>query len=928
MNYQNLEKEIKKYSEYFNHNQNTISKLSNYYKGVGKYGIKFINSLKQCLDEFNVEVLKGIGSTTYSKLLINIYNEKKSFIEKLRLFFTNIAINYGDKLAEYLSDYKRKSQELIVKFNLLNKGLKESKQQLDKWKEQYFDYCKSCLDLEHKIKPLLGQEEKKDLTNKLISQLNTNEEIKKIKKKNYKEEQTKLNKLLEFNEDTYIKITTSIENEDVERMQYISNFINNTNQNITGFIQDLNVYLNKINLLTKKLNAKNDWKTLRKEFDFSVEQDIGKNKRFILEEFLDYDTIKFSEDLTNRKNNMNNNKKLDRYKRILNMGKLYFTDLDNLTEEENDINKIIIKLISDENNINNDDFLRAIKYVENNIKHCGKFVDILATHFCEGKLILFKNYDNLNYLNNILIIILNFVFDYKNKLDICLIIIFIVEKAVFIGEGNPVYFFEIMSKKAFLESSSFWKDLIDTKINIVSQTDINKEYAKRMKNVVKKNSFFGLNDNIEGELMLKQIFNEKAGIYFLEVFYSFVKHFTHFNFYKQEEILNSFNSKYTIDKTVIDYFRLVIKSDNIYYKQNKSNKIINKSSNKILFDYKPNKSFKKIENKAIKCILFSLKYLSPNEYIKILCLSKKYTKHISRILYKQILLKKENMEIKAHLNIWKLLFNYKEIKEEYDYPKIIKSIKDQNKQIINEAIIQMDISRTYFSQNKEENKIKLGNILRAISDTFPKINYYQGMNQVAGFLLSLCDFNEEEAFYFFVSIIKHTEYCSIFEDNLARMNYLFYQFDRLLNLYLPGVYIFFNQSGINAGFFLSPWIITLCTNFFDDSNENKNTRNIMLILDMFFFSGVKNIIKCGIVLLKSLEKEILKNYSETLLPFLTGNLTKAEIIKGKNFEQFREEMLNIKYNITKELFDNIGEEFNIKKKISFFEEGNKISSAF
>ena len=86
--------------------------------------------------------------------------------------------------------------------------------------------------------------------------------------------------------------------------------------------------------------------------------------------------------------------------------------------------------------------------------------------------------------------------------------------------------------------------------------------------------------------------------------------------------------------------------------------------------------------------------------------------------------------------------------------------------------------------------------------------------------------------------------------------------------------------------------------------------------------------KFGLIILKQREKEILENYSEGLLPLLTGNLIKSEIIVGKYFDKFRDELIDNKFNIKQELFDNIMEEYRIKKNIEFFKEGNKISCAF
>ena len=202
------------------------------------------------------------------------------------------------------------------------------------------------------------------------------------------------------------------------------------------------------------------------------------------------------------------------------------------------------------------------------------------------------------------------------------------------------------------------------------------------------------------------------------------------------------------------------------------------------------------------------------------------------------------------------------------------------------------------------------------------------MNQIVAFLLNICDYNEEEAFYLFACILKYTEYSSIYENNLEKMNQLFYQLDRLLNLYLPQIYIHFSQSSINAGYFLSSWPITLYTNFFDDSDKNNNAKNIMMIWDLFIFSGLKIILQIGLIILKYKEKEILEKSWESLLPFLTGELLSSGILDNTHTEYLREELIGDNYKIKKELFDNMKEEFNIKKDIEFFKEGNKINSAF
>ena len=54
MNYQNIENEIKQYSEYFKLNQNILSKLSIYYKETGKQGLQFSIKIKKHLDDIYI----------------------------------------------------------------------------------------------------------------------------------------------------------------------------------------------------------------------------------------------------------------------------------------------------------------------------------------------------------------------------------------------------------------------------------------------------------------------------------------------------------------------------------------------------------------------------------------------------------------------------------------------------------------------------------------------------------------------------------------------------------------------------------------------------------------------------------------------------------------------------------------------------------
>ena len=466
---------------------------------------------------------------------------------------------------------------------------------------------------------------------------------------------------------------------------------------------------------------------------------------------------------------------------------------------------------------------------------------------------------------------------------------------------------------------------------MVAKIDIRKEFEKRRKNINSNtNGFFGKlfkggkkeeNENIENEILQSQILKENRNKYFTIVFYDFIKHFSNFNFLRADELLDSFLDDYNLDQQTINFFKKIIKSDKLCKKEKETNINQKNKDDNIIFNFKSNKQFRTITDKSLKSIMFSLKYLDKSEYTSILCLNKNFNKKMLKTIYKNLLLNKEQnkkLDIKKHLEIWKIILKYKEIKKEYDYAKIKESNKDPNKKIISSDIIDLDILRTFFTTNKEEKKEKLCNILKAIASELPELNYYQGMNQIAAFLLNICDDNEEEAFYIFMSFLKNSKYSTLFENDLAKMNCLFYQFERLLSLYLPEIHLFFKVSSINSGYFISPWFITLFTNtFIDDENKN-NAKSIMLIWDLFIFGGWKAIMKIGLILLKKKERYIMEKFSECLLPFLTGEILKSEILDSEHFNELMDVCNNSEFKISNILLKDLENEYDIKKSIEYF----------
>ena len=204
-------------------------------------------------------------------------------------------------------------------------------------------------------------------------------------------------------------------------------------------------------------------------------------------------------------------------------------------------------------------------------------------------------------------------------------------------------------------------------------------------------------------------------------------------------------------------------------------------------------------------------------------------------------------------------------------------------------------------------------MLKAISKELPSLNYCQGMNQIAQFLLDVCDYDEEEAFFVFLSLMKGSVYPSLFINELEKLNIIFYQFERILSHYYPEIYFYLIENKITPGFFASPWFITIFTDTFIDKKEINNKKIIMKIFDLFIFEGWEAIIKIGINLLKFNEVKILKTPMEELLNFLTNDIIKSKFFDKDNLNCVVEAELKI--IIEQNILDEINEQYQLKKSL-------------
>ena len=953
----NLEKEIKSYTELNKQYEITFTKFILFFRTFATEGTKMIEKSNKFLEEYFIELRKEPSASTNNITFLSFYNDINRALNKLKTIFNDININIAEKLNEVLKKMVNNNNNGLERFTKLSQTINENKLKLEKFKYNYFNACKNVIEQEKRIIKLRDNKKVKEedfiKNNEILGKYESTAEN---LESTYKSELNKFNKLLETSENTYNEIIKTFKDEYHNKLKSIYDSLEQLNKNVNTSNEINNELSFKINKACKCLNIERDLTLFSEKNNYYNEN----KKRFLTEKFLDYKL--FINDEKNKKNNskenINLNKDiLNKYKKIINLGKAKGEDklqneeiIEFKNDEEKNVNEYLINLLKDENKIDKKKFEFISEFINKNPKNINLVMDVLLNQFKKSSFIKLANLDNLNLLSQLLNSILFIATKNQNVFEANYIVIFLAEKMIYFTKDNiynKYYMNKILSKNFIFSDQKFWMDLIVKKIKMLgdviinmqmekiekerNETNKNEKMFKKMKGIFNIGGKNKENIMIENEILYGQLYEEKLPIFAVQVIEEYINHFSNFNFDQKiaSKLILDLNDKYKFDDSFVTYFMAKLNS-NMCLSENSSQKEIKEINyDKLYFNSAFNSiiKYKHVFDPKLRGLIYSLSYLELKDFPKLFALNKVYNKELVKIIYKNILIKYHDMDIKTHLNIWKILLDYYNIKKLYNYSEIKKQLgipstieeimKNFNIEDFQNSkdIIDLDIVRTHFSNNKTENQLKIRNILKSIRQAKYNLKYCQGMNYVAAFLLNITN-DEEEAFYLFLSIFDCTDYGKLFVDDLAKLKKYFYVFGRLLNVLLPELDFYLKDNKVDVSYFVSPWLITLFTNTFQNIKDKNNPKILLRILDLFFFSGWKSIIKIGITLLKNYENTIVNLTFEELLQFLIGNILKSDFFQKENFDQLMK--IKINFKIKTSLIADIENEYEMKKKLDKF----------
>lgn len=258
--------------------------------------------------------------------------------------------------------------------------------------------------------------------------------------------------------------------------------------------------------------------------------------------------------------------------------------------------------------------------------------------------------------------------------------------------------------------------------------------------------------------------------------------------------------------------------------------------------------------------------------------------------------------------LWQLMAAAKDPTLEMVYQELLAQTSSHEKSI------SRDLSRTfpkheYFMDESGVGQENLFNVVKAYSLYDEEVGYTQGLQFIVGPLL--LNMPDEETFCVLVRLMKSYDLRSHYTPNMPGLQLRLFQFDRLVEELLPGVFLHMLRQGVKSSMYASQWFLTLFGYRFP-------LELVSAVFDLVFAEGVEAIFRFAIALIKRNEDVLLKLEFEDLIEFLKNGLFEVYAPTREDKEKNPEALYRVRdfvrealqVRITPMMLDQFGEEWS------------------
>jgi hypothetical protein len=169
-------------------------------------------------------------------------------------------------------------------------------------------------------------------------------------------------------------------------------------------------------------------------------------------------------------------------------------------------------------------------------------------------------------------------------------------------------------------------------------------------------------------------------------------------------------------------------------------------------------------------------------------------------------------------------------------------------------VIRRDIGRTLpqeelFRANFGKGQSALFRLLRALAVQSGDIGYVQSLNFVVATLINVFPDDEELAFSCARSFLFRHGLADLYRPMFPKLGVAIWQFDRLVEGFLPEAHAALEEHGISAEFYAMQWFLTL---FAGDLPQ----KVVVRIWDQFLVVGWQAIVQVALALVSQIQKEL------------------------------------------------------------------------
>jgi len=177
--------------------------------------------------------------------------------------------------------------------------------------------------------------------------------------------------------------------------------------------------------------------------------------------------------------------------------------------------------------------------------------------------------------------------------------------------------------------------------------------------------------------------------------------------------------------------------------------------------------------------------------------------------------------------------------------------------------IEIDVPRTFPdlpSFGGPERQMLL-RILHTYANLNPDVGYCQGMNFVAGLLLLVSNFSEEDTFWMFVCMMDDRNLNGFYKEKFPLLQSYLSAFDQMVAETIPDLRDHFVEEGVQPAVYLHQWFLSVFVNCLP-------LPTVLIIWDVIMVDGFLVILPIALSLLKVLKHVLMPMPMEEIVRFL------------------------------------------------------------